>query len=206
MCKGNVISVLFCNEDVDFTVERVIPVGQALEPKTGTRLSFNTSGNLTTLLEDSLRLDIAELCLETGDRGRHHGSPLNSPARMTSLRCRAVTSTPGMEIDEAPTHSGMESRQVDSPILKPNVSAYGEENNERSILLEQQMKGLGLNDSEAGRDGGGRRGMSWCQASEGGGGEDEEVPVEVVVCKITMKTKIVFTECDHRKGSKVCGL
>ena len=191
MCEGNRVSVLFCNEDLEFIVENVIPDSRSLEPNTGTRLSFNTSQNLTTLLEDSLQLDMSGLCLE-GRGGEKRGgshSP-HSPARLTvpSQQQNIVTSTPWMDVDEAPVRSGSGSGQVDSLLLEPSQNA---DRKGGVVSLECQMQGLGLDDGCENVGGGGR------------GREDEGDMVEAVVCKVTPKTRIVFLERDLQGGSKV---
>ena len=193
------VSVLFCNEDIEFSVERVLPVSQRPEPNMESRLSFNTSLNLTTLLEDSIQLDMSGLCLGEGGGGEgggerrdrsHHASPC-SPTRS---HLNVVTSTPGMDVDEVPAHSGMESGQLDGLHSEPNLAAHGRVGTDYTVSLEHQMQELGLTDSENVR---------------GGGGEGDRVAdrgeglVEVTVCKVTAKTKIVFLERHQNDGSKV---
>ena len=180
MCEGNRVSVPFCNEQLEFAIERVVLAGQSLEPNVGTRLSFNTSRNLTL---DSLRHDLSGLYLggEEGGGGRE-GERGRNPH--LSISRNIITSTPGMDVDEIRTDSGAELGQVDGRVLK-----WAGEREECSLLLEQQMQGLDLGVSESG--GGGERGRSYCEpVSE----REEETPVEVTVCKVSPKTKIVFLE------------
>lgn len=185
MCEGNIVSVLFCNEHVEFIVEKLVPVSQKLEPDMDSRLSFNTSKDLTARLEDSLRLDMSGLCL-----GEQRGRSC-SPARPgTSSHQQIITSTPRMDVDEAPACSGVESRQLGGPHLEPNQTTHRGGN---TLSLEHQMQELGLADCESGSRG---RGGNHCLH------EGEEGLVEVMACKITTKTKIVFLE-DSRDGNEV---
>ena len=176
MCEGNTVSVPFCHEELEFSVGTVIPVGRVPEPNSGSRLSLSTSSrNVTTLLEDTLHLNLSGLCLGGGGgggggRGGERSPSPSSPFMRTSVcHLNVVTSTPGMEVDRgSPAHSGTESGHSEN--LEPNL---GEES---AVSLDQKLQGLGLD---------GREGVS----------EREDGPtVEVLVCKMTAKTKIVFVE------------
>ena len=201
MCQGNTVSVQFCNEDIHFTVEKVIPVSQIPEPNTGMRLSFNSSQSLATLLEDGLQLDMSGLSLGGGGRGgergerksrSRHASP-SSPARTAqSGHPETVTSTPRMDVDETPVHSGMESRRH---LDVPRLECEGEDA-DCAISLEWQMAGLGLGDGTRSEAAAGER-EEPSEASRGEG------LVEVTVCKITSKTRVVFVESNETDGDKV---
>lgn len=142
----------------------------------GSRLSVDTSRTLTARLEDSLLLDISGLCLGEGGRERSC-----SPARPSS-HCQVVTSTPGMDVDEGPAQSGTESG---GPQLEPNHATRIRD----TPSLEDQMQELDLADSEGDKVGGTPvRGQNLLLH------EGEEGLVEVMACKITAKTKIVFLE------------
>lgn len=189
VCEGNTVSVLFCNEDLEFTVENVIPDSRSLEPSMGTPLRVNTSQNLTTLLEGSLQLDMSGLCLgeRRGEKRERSRSP-RSPARLpVPSQQNIVASTPWMDVDQDPVHSGTESGQVDSLLPEPSRTV---DRKGGVASLECQMQGLGLDDHES-VVGGGR-----------GGGNEGEL-MEALVCKVTQKTKIVFLQCDQQGGDKV---
>lgn len=142
----------------------------------GSRLSVDTSRTLTARLEDSLLLDISGLCLGEGGRERSC-----SPAR-PSNHCQVVTSTPGMDVDEGPAQSGTESG---GPQLEPNHATRKRD----TPSLEDQMQELDLADGEGDKVGGTPvRGQNLLLC------EGEEGLVEVMACKITAKTKIVFLE------------
>ena len=197
VCQRNTVSVQFCNEDIHFTVEKVIPVSQIPEPNTGMRLSFNSSQSLATLLEDGLQLDMSGLNLGGGERGERksrsrHASP-SSPAR-TAQSCHpeTVTSTPRMDVDETPVHSGMESRhQLDVPRLERDGGDA-----DCAISLEWQMAELGLGDGTRSEAAAGER-EEQSEISRGEG------LVEVTVCKVISKTRVVFVEGDETDGDKV---
>lgn len=177
LCEGNTVSVLFCDEIIEFIVEKLIPVSQRLERNMGSRLSVDTSRTLSARLEDSLLLDMSGLRLGEGGRERSC-----SPARPSS-HCRVVTSTPGMDVDEAPTQPGTESGQLGGPQLEPNPATQ----KGATLSLEDQMQELGLADSDGDKVGGTPvRGENLLLH------EGEEGLVEVIACKITAKTKIVF--------------
>lgn len=188
MCEGNSVSVPFCNEQLEFSIKKLVPVGQGLEPNMGSRLSFNTSRNLTL---DSLQHDLSGLCLggggeggRGGDRGGGRGGERegNSPASMSR---NIISSTPGMDVDENLADSGPE---LDGLVVKPAAERGG-----YSLSLDQQMQGLALGESEREWGGEGVR-------SEASGREEAQVE-EVTVGKITPKTRIVFTE--KMSGSEV---
>ena len=173
LCKGNTVSVPFCHEDIEFSVTKVLPFSPILEPNMGSCLSFNTSTqNLTTLLEDSLHLNISGLCLGGGAGGSPRLSPNQSsptPMRTSSFsHLKVITSTPGMDVDHE-SRSGTESGHTG--YLEPNHSQ------ELANSLEDKLEGLGLDDHD-------------------GVSEREEHLVEVLVCKITTKTQIVFVETE----------
>ena len=92
-------------------------------------------------------------------------SPSRSPVatRATPARLNVVTSTPGMEVDVEASRSGTE-----SGLTLPESDGEG-----GAGLLERQMRGLGLEGCESGGDG-------------------EEGIVEVMMCRVTTKTMIVF--------------
>lgn len=184
MCEGNIVSVLFCNENIEFIVEKLIPVSQRLEPDMDSRLTFNTSKDLTTRLEDSLRLDMSGLCL--GEQRERSCSPARPGM---SSHQQIIASTPRMDVDEAPTHSGMESRQLGGPQLEPNQPTH---RGGDTLLLEHQMQGLGLAESDSGAQGRGGNHHLY----------EEEGLVEVMACKVTAKTRIVFLK-EGRDGNEV---
>ena len=180
LCEGNTVSVLFCNEIIEFMVEKLVPVSQRLERNMGSGLSVDTSRTLSVRLEDSLLLDMFGLCLGEGGRERSC-----SPARPSSHCQVVVTSTPGMDVDEAPAQSGTESGQLRGPHLEPNRATH----KEATLSLEDQMQELDLADGEGDKVGGTPvRGQNLLLH------EGEEGLVEVMACKITAKTKIVFLE------------
>lgn len=167
-------------------VEKLIPVSQRLERNVGSGLSFNTSKDLTARLEDSLLLDMSGLCLGEGGRERSY-----SPARPSDHR-RVITSTPGMDVDDAPARSGTDSGHLGGPQLEPNHATW------RGDTLEDQMEQLGLADGGRDRVGGTPvRGQNVLLR------EGEEGLVEVMACKITAKTKIVFLEEKLESGNTV---
>jgi hypothetical protein len=177
LCEGNRVTVPFCHKDVQFIVERVVPAG--LEPDMGMRLSLECPRNLTALLEESLHLDMSRLKLEHSPRISPSRSPVATRGSPSPLHL--VTSTPGMEVDRA--HSGTES--VCRQLALAEIDGGGRE--ESCASLEREIQGLALEGGDT---------------SERG----EEGPVEVVVCKVTAKTEVVFVtsgEKDKHKGQVV---
>lgn len=106
-------------------------------------------------------------------------SPSRSPmvTRASPSRFNVVTSTPGMEVDKV--HSGTES--VCRQLALAEIDSGARE--ESSTSLEREMQGLGLEGEES--------------------SEREEVMMEVVVCKITAKTDVVFVSGGGENKNKV---
>ena len=169
LCEGNTVIIPFCHQDLEFSVEKVVPVwGQSLDSDVGMRLSV--SRNLTGVLEESLRLDMSGLRI----------SPSQSPAatRAAPSHLNIVTSTPGMEVDESKIHSRTES--ICRRLARTEIDSEG------GASLERQLQGLDLEGEE-----------------EEEAGEGEGDLVEVVVCKVTAKTEVVFVGGGEKNRNQV---
>ena len=175
LCEGNGVSIPFCHEEIQCSVEGVEPAWSLAPGDVGTRPSVGrTPRNLAALLEESLSLvDMSRLKLDSSPSRSPvatRSSPSRSPmaTRASPSRLPLVTSTPGMEVDIS-TDSVARQLCVGSGV---GGESFGS--------LEQQIQGLTLE-----------------------GEEKEEGLVEVLVCKITAKTEVVFTSCDEKDKSKV---
>lgn len=165
-----------------------------VEPNSEARLNLSAPQTFSALLEESLQqLNMSQGGDKVQDTKQEIqvGEQLSSsPSQTGSSRpSEPVTSTPRMEVS-APLQFSMECTKAGGPCSELNLDTHPDNKVATPVLcLEQRMQRLELTDQPG-------------EMTTGGGEEEPHTvssQIEVTVCKITSKTKVVFLESRQRK-------